>query len=523
MVGRVDLANLPGELWYGGPTTLPSELVLLRNYLNKDHKYRTKQFSLPQRAIVGDFIGVRSGEAFAASGYRNFSTFFGANNVTNVQTPGAWTPTLSASPCLWAYGCGAGSLASVAGLGNSDAYHNVTTPELYTNDIKTAFALLFGSWFGDWDGKDDIMRCVLALPSYGLAAAWSGRPHWFLQHMGLGETIGYGTRLTQNNGSGGLYQNQINSAAGQVHIALMGDPTLRLHIVAPPTALTAATRGNAVRLNWSPSTDSVLGYHVYRMNAADGSFTRLTTSPITQTTYTDPAGGSAPNYMVRAVSLQTSPSGSYFNPSVGAFLVPVANAAGSSSSGAGSTTGSSGAGAGGSVTNVTANVITNATVWVEDALPAGAVPGTDGGDAWNWVGSNPSPYSGSLANQSTVASGLHQHYFTSASQGLMINTGATLFAAVYLDPNNPPSEIMLQWNDGASWEHRAYWGADVITYGTDGTSSSQSGRPSRLRAVGLVAGPRQPGRLGRQHSHWAVLQPGRWPRHLGLCGQGRRG
>ncbi len=29
---------------------------------------------------------------------------------------------------------------------------------------------------------------------------------------------------------------------------------------------------------------------------------------------------------------------------------------------------------------------------------------------------------------------------------------------------------MLQWNDG-TWEHRAYWGANLITWGTDGTVS----------------------------------------------------
>src|SRR2546430_11414651 len=29
---------------------------------------------------------------------------------------------------------------------------------------------------------------------------------------------------------------------------------------------------------------------------------------------------------------------------------------------------------------------------------------------------------------------------------------------------------MLHWNDG-TWEHRAYWGANNIAYGTDGTAS----------------------------------------------------
>src|SRR5438309_491073 len=33
-----------------------------------------------------------------------------------------------------------------------------------------------------------------------------------------------------------------------------------------------------------------------------------------------------------------------------------------------------------------------------------------------------------------------------------------------------PSELMLQWNDG-SWEHRAFWGANNISYGSLGGST----------------------------------------------------
>jgi hypothetical protein len=65
---------------------------------------------------------------------------------------------------------------------------------------------------------------------------------------------------------------------------------------------------------------------------------------------------------------------------------------------------------------------------------------------------------------------MHQHYFTGASETLSISTGDFLYAWVYLDPLNPPSEVMLQWNDG-SWEHRAYWGANQLGFGTDGTNS----------------------------------------------------
>ncbi len=185
MVGRVDLANMPGRLSYGGPATFPSELELLRNYLNKDHNFRQKQFDLPRRGVVGDYFGARDGEAFAASGWRNLSTFFSADNVTALPEQGTWIPTLSSNSYLWAYGCGPGSFTSIGGLGNTDSYHDGVTTELVKADVKAAFTLLFGSWLGDWDSEDNLQRAVLALPSYGLTCACSGRPHWFLQHMAL--------------------------------------------------------------------------------------------------------------------------------------------------------------------------------------------------------------------------------------------------------------------------------------------------------------------------------------------------
>jgi RHS repeat-associated protein len=110
-------------------------------------------------------------------------------------------------------------------------------------------------------------------------------------------------------------------------------------------------------------------------------------------------------------------------------------------------------------------------VWVEDAVPSGATQ--DGsGDVWNWISANPAPFSGSLAHQSALVSGIHQHYFYSAASTLNINIGDTLFTYVYLDPTHPPTEVMLQWHEAANgWEHRAYWGANTIPWGADGTVS----------------------------------------------------
>jgi hypothetical protein len=116
-------------------------------------------------------------------------------------------------------------------------------------------------------------------------------------------------------------------------------------------------------------------------------------------------------------------------------------------------------------------------VWFDDAVPAGARPA----GSWNWVSTAPVPYAGALAHQSALAGGIHQHYFTNAPAPLQVQTGDTLYVYVYLDPANPPSELMLQWY-AAGWEHRAYWGEDLIPWGINGTNGRRYMGP--LPAVG---------------------------------------
>jgi hypothetical protein len=178
--------------------------------------------------------------------------------------------------------------------------------------------MLFGSWLGEWDGTDNFMRAFLATPSLGLTACLAGMPHWFVHHMGLGETIGYGTRLSMNNNT--LYQNQVNRNTRAIYVSLMGDPTLRMDPVAPPGALSVLVTGGGVTLNWPASADAVLGYHVYRSASPSGPFARLTGSLVPGNTFVDSTAATATyTYMVRAVTLQTTPSGSYYNASQGAF------------------------------------------------------------------------------------------------------------------------------------------------------------------------------------------------------------
>jgi hypothetical protein len=108
-------------------------------------------------------------------------------------------------------------------------------------------------------------------------------------------------------------------------------------------------------------------------------------------------------------------------------------------------------------------------IWIEDRLPEGATPFSDG-EPWNWVNTDPLPFFGAVAHQSALVRGMHQHFFQGAGSPMPVSAGEILFAYVYIDPQNLPSEVMLQWNDG-TWEHRAYWGANRIAWGADGTAS----------------------------------------------------
>ena len=551
-VGRVDLSNMPGLTSWNSPPTFPSELELLRQYLKKDHDFRHGIMKVQRRAIVGDYFGIRNGEAFAAGGFRNAAPLVGSDKITNLNTQyndqrGVWLPALAAGDYLIAYGCGAGSYKSIAGLGNVGQYNDTNTTEVVSNDMHAVFAMLFGSWLGDWDNQDNILRATLATRTNGLAAVYSGRPHWFMHPMGLGETIGATARLTQNNS--GLYRNERNNNANFIHAALMGDPTLRLHPVAPPASLGGTLAGSSVTLAWAPSPDSVLGYNVYRATSATGPFTRLTSAVLAATTYVDAGAPVGATYMVRAVKRETSPSGTYFNASQGLFWkvggasgplqsldttaptvslsAPAGGAAVSGASvavsanatdnvgvvgvqflldgnalGAGdaaapfSYTWNSTAIANGSHTlsavardlagnqrtaaavTVTVSNTTPGTTppppaassaWVDDALPAGATGSGTGGDSWNWVSSAPAPFSGTKAHQSNLATGLHEHSFNWASATMPVAVGDKLFAYVYLDPASPPTEVMISWLAN-NWEHRAYWGANSINYGTNNTA-----------------------------------------------------
>jgi hypothetical protein len=306
-LGRIDFSDLPSF----APRT---ESELLQTYFQKDHAFRHRLFTAPRRAVMHDNFGDLDGDAPAVDAWRHFSGFFGPGNISEIG-PDMFFPTLNSQSFLWAYGCGGGGDTKADGVG--------TTTDFATGDPQAVFMILHGSYFGDWNRPDNFLRAAIGPPSMTLASIWSGIPHWYMHHMALGQTLGYSLRVTQNNV--GLYKSYRNFDPGEVHISLMGDPTLEMFPVIPPTTLLGVSGPAGVLLTWTPSKDdNIVGYHVYYSPSQTGPFQRITTAPIPATTFSHPVTPGTYYYMVRAVKLEQSGSGSFYNASQGVFTTVTA-------------------------------------------------------------------------------------------------------------------------------------------------------------------------------------------------------
>lgn len=323
-VGRVDLANLPKL------TPLGTEVELLRNYVRKNHRFRHKQFAPERRALVYgrefDWKPFRP----ATDVHRDASAFFGQGALTVLESY-EFLPTLQTQTYLWAHGDGGGHFQGAKGVGTTSYFVKVATSTLFdygvTYDPQAAFFTTFGSWFGDWDTEDNFLRAFLAVPTGGLTNIWAGGNHWFAQDLALGYNLGRPARLLHANVNSADrgYTLEFTDASfsrnERVHMTLMGDPTLRVFVVGPPGHVDLRPAG---RLTWSAAADTaIVGYHVYWAAEELGPYLRLTTDPVTTCSFEDSAAKLDGWYMVRAIKLETTGSGTFFNPSVG-IMVPAA-------------------------------------------------------------------------------------------------------------------------------------------------------------------------------------------------------
>src|SRR5690606_30003610 len=72
-------------------------------------------------------------------------------------------------------------------------------------------------------------------------------------------------------------------------------------------------------LSWSVSTDDVLGYNIYKRNDTTDVFTKINTELITGNSFIDSClvYEGVQRYMLKALKLETTPSGTFYNLSTG--------------------------------------------------------------------------------------------------------------------------------------------------------------------------------------------------------------
>ena len=302
-VGRIDFYNLT--------SFAETELQLLKRYLDKNHAFRSGAIKPVYEATVDDNFGAY-GEGFSGSAYRGFGGLVGKDNI--VANREFLDSTITT---MFSYGCGAGSYTSCAGVGG--------IAEFSKRPITSIFTMIFGSYFGDWDSKDNVMRSVVASRGTVLTTGWAARPHWFFHPMGLGKPIGEVLLGAQNNTQqympsiyvtnrypGGVYY---QVAPRGTHIALIGDPTLRITSNMPietPKNI-GVTSTVSAQIDWE-SVPNANGYLVYKSSSEAGPFEALTPSPITETTFNDIKANWKQDvvYQVRAVMLRETKSGSFY-------------------------------------------------------------------------------------------------------------------------------------------------------------------------------------------------------------------
>ncbi len=295
-IGRLDLFDMPA---FG-----KSDTLLTKNYLNRNHAWRTGQWRVKERALIdNNFTSLN----LASTGYANFSAMVSTDSIFDNRD---YFTAQKAGSYLWSYGCGAGSFTTCAGIGNTNNFVN--------DSFENVFTILAGSFFGDWDAQNNFLKAPLA--SKSLASFWGGIPKWYVHHMGLGERIGVGTKISQNNVNF-YFSGNFNSAANSMHIALMGDPTLRMRNLPGLSELTAISENKTVKLSWTDLNDPDMGYAVYRVNTTNNHYERLNPYPLYTNSFIDYTNYYSGDYLyaVKPIALETTASGSYYNTGAAAF------------------------------------------------------------------------------------------------------------------------------------------------------------------------------------------------------------
>jgi len=324
-IGRVDLKNMPA---FG-----KSEVELMRQYLDRDHAWRHKQFTVRDRGLINsnNNVGLLY-YGLPPDSHSSYSSFFGGISNTDI---GSWLgdATNPANSYLFAASAGNGVFTKDHQIG--------TTQDFAATPLYVVFATMHGSYYGHWDSAmhpNIVIQAPLADEGY-VVSNYYHEDKMNIDSSAMGEPIGQELFTTGSNGFitpfGVRYTNYEWVYDGQSYFAgyimnnyvtLLGDPTLRTRVVAPPTNVTVSANGADNVISWTGAADTnIQGYHVYRAPTTNlNDFRRITSAPVAAGSYRDVnAAAGAYRYMVRTVKLEQSANRSYFNASQGIFATGI--------------------------------------------------------------------------------------------------------------------------------------------------------------------------------------------------------
>ena len=307
--GRVDLS-----------LGIQTETEAMRTYFNKLHRYKVASADFQPGRRVCDRLGfanVREADLQSMPGVvgMNNIEFIGTSALPPVKAGQDADQLYSTQhgPYLFYFKGSGGPSGGVGG--------------------KAVFWTGMQSHWGFWYAANQVssganaMQKRLAEDSYTLSFTWNIWGLRYIYHrMGMGLDAGDMMKQSINNvgWAWGPYTYKFNNLSngddhGVFYMNHMGDPALRLFMFEPPSLLSIVKTGGNPVLAWTASPNaSVTGYHVYRAANANAPYARLTSAPVAGTTYTDAtvtAGSYV--YMVRAVRLESTGGGTFYNASLG--------------------------------------------------------------------------------------------------------------------------------------------------------------------------------------------------------------
>lgn len=265
-VGRIDFANLDAFR--------QSEADLVAQYLKKSIRYRQNKLKFPRKSAgFSTFPHQSLSDSTYLSLTRNAGPIVGDSLASIFET----NFLKIRDPYLFGVQLGAGDYDTIS---NGNEAHSVKSKDLARDPDfhRTAFMVLDGSYFGNWNTQNNFLRASLCVENGGLASMW-GR-HLMVRLYWLGAGLSIGESVINNVNSLNYLDGNAGFAAN-IYIQLMGDPTLTLFPQPPLISFKATKTPQGTLLEWSKAdADPSPVFVEVSTTGIDGVFQPVSQEPI---------------------------------------------------------------------------------------------------------------------------------------------------------------------------------------------------------------------------------------------------